>query len=245
MKKCIGLIPSRQGSTRLPRKPLLEIDGLPMIVHTLKRTAMAKSLDDCFVCTDSEQIREVVELHGGKAIMTSSVHHTGTDRIAEAAADMEANLFVDVQGDEPLVNPEHIDAVVAFHQDHPEFDIVVPSLKLESPASPHIVKIIATANGRVLYFTRGVGPFPFKKTPEAFLKHLSIITFKPQALFKFGSLPMGELEAVEGVELMRALENDMTIGTLLLTGESQAVDIEEHYEIVKTKILIDRYRSQY
>lgn len=242
---CIGLIPARQGSTRLPSKPLLEIDGLPMIVHTLKRAEMAKRLDACYVCTDSEQIREVVEKHGGQAIMTSSDHATGTDRIAEAAATMEADLFVDVQGDEPLVDPEHIDEVVSFHENSPQFDIVVPSLKLESPASPHIVKIIASANGRVLYFTRGVGPFPFKKTPEAFLKHLSIITFKPEPLQRFGSLPLGELEAVEGVELMRALENDMTIGTLLLTGESQAVDIEEHYEMVKTKILMDRYRSQY
>lgn len=243
--RCIGLIPARQGSTRLPSKPLLEIDGLPMIVHTLKRAEMAKRLDACFVCTDSEQIREVVEKHGGQAIMTSSDHPTGTDRIAEAAAEMEADLFVDVQGDEPLVDPEHIDEVVSFHEERPEFDIVVPSLKLESPASPHIVKIIASANGRVLYFTRGVGPFPFKKTPEAFLKHLSIITFKPEPLLRFGSLPLRDLEAVEGVELMRALENDMTIGTLLLTGESQAVDIEEHYEMVKTKILMDRYRSQY
>ena len=242
---CIGLIPARQGSTRLPSKPLLEIDGLPMIVHTLKRAEMAKRVDACFVCTDSEQIKEVVEKHGGKVVLTSAAHLTGTDRIAEAAATMEANLFVDVQGDEPLVDPDHIDAVVSFHEAHPEFDIVVPSLKLDSPASPHVVKIIASAKGRVLYFTRGVGPFPFKKTPDAFLKHLSIISFNPESLLKFGSLPLGELEAVEGVELMRGLENEMSIGTLLLTGESLAVDIEENYEMVKTKILFDRYRSQY
>ena len=106
--RVIGLIPSRFGSTRLPGKALLMIDGLPLVVHTMKRAQLAESLDEVYVCTDSEKIADVVVKHGGKYIITRTDHINGTERIAEAAENLKADFFVDVQGDEPLLNPNHI-----------------------------------------------------------------------------------------------------------------------------------------
>ena len=110
--RVIGLIPSRFGSTRLPGKALLMIDGLPLVVHTMKRAQLAESLDEVYVCTDSEKIADVVVKHGGKYIITRADHINGTERIAEAAENLEADFFVDVQGDEPLLDPRLIDAVL-------------------------------------------------------------------------------------------------------------------------------------
>ena len=113
--RVVGVIPSRLKSTRLPNKALLMIDSLPLIVHTMKRAKLAKSLDEVYVCTDSEEIADVVHSHGGKSIITKSEHTNGTERIAEAAESLKADLFVNIQGDEPLVDPNHIECVIAEH----------------------------------------------------------------------------------------------------------------------------------
>ena len=131
--RVIGLIPSRLNSTRLLSKALLMIDDLPLIVHTMKRAQLAEVLDEVYVCTDSDKIAQAVEQHGGKFIMTSSEHVNGTERIAEAARDMKANYIVDIQGDEPLIDPFHIDTVVREHSKHPDWDILIPSLPISKP----------------------------------------------------------------------------------------------------------------
>jgi 3-deoxy-manno-octulosonate cytidylyltransferase (CMP-KDO synthetase) len=243
--KVVGLIPSRYASTRLPAEALLPIDGLPVVVHVYKRSKLAKTLDEVCVCTDSERTGEVVQQYGGKVAYTSSEHPTGTDRIAEVARSLDADFIVDIQGDEPLISPYNIDAVVEFHRQHPEFDIILPTLSLDNPISPHLVKVVTDSRNRVLFISRNVIPYPFKRSPSKYLKHLSVISFKPDALQRFGASPQTELELVEGVELLRALELGMSIGTVELEGDSFSIDIEEDHEKAKIHILNDELRGRY
>lgn len=243
--RIIGLIPSRLNSTRLPSKALLMIDGLPLVVHTMKRAQLAEVLDEVYVCTDSEEIGKVIEQHGGKFIMTSSKHINGTERIAEAAKSMKADLIVDIQGDEPLIDPDHIETVVREHSRHPDWDILVPSLPIYKPESPHIVKVVHDSKYRITYLSRAVVPQPFRHRPSYYLKHLSIISFKPEALKNFATFPIGNLEKAEGIELLRALENGLTLGTVILEGSSFSVDVEEDYIKAKEIILKDETRKQY
>ena len=243
--KIIGLIPCRLKSTRLPSKALLMVDGLPVIVHTLKRAQLAKSLDEVYVCTDAEEIASVVHSHGGKVILTRPDHINGTERIAEAAKSLEADYFVDVQGDEPLVDPKHIDIVVSEHPKHPEWDILLPSLPITHPENPHVVKIVHDTNYRVMLVSRSIIPQPFRHRPSFFLKHLSIISFKSESLQKFASLKPSPLELSESIELLRALENGMVIGTILLEGDSFSVDVKEDYTRAKELMLTDEIRKLY
>lgn len=254
-KTIIGLIPSRLASTRLPNKALLEIRGLPLIAHTLKRAQLAKSLSDVFVCTDSEEIAEAVSAHGGKAIFTSKEHTNGTERIAEAARNLQADLFVDIQGDEPLIDPDHIDAVVAEHErilaGEGGCSIVLPCLRIDSQQAqnPHIVKVVRGARNQVIYLSRAPVPAPFRGEADKFWKHLSIISFTPEALQQFARTPVArdDLEATEGVELLRAVEHGIPIHTIALEGDSFSVDmLEDYYRAVqqfKTDKTFDRYGS--
>jgi len=243
--KTVGLIPSRLNSSRLPSKALLPIDGLPLVVHTLKRSQLAKSLDAVYVCTDSEEIADAVRGHGGEVIMTSSRHINGTERIAEAVRGLAVDIAVDIQGDEPLINPEHIDAVVAEHRRHPEWDILVPSLPISEAESPHLVKIVHDHDNRVVFMSRAVIPQPFRHRPAYYLKHLSIISFRPAALARFATLAPGPLEIAEGVELLRAIENGIPIGTMELEGDSFSVDIHEDYVRVMLQMARDSVRKRY
>ena len=243
--RVVGVIPCRLKSARLPSKALLMIDSLPLIVHTMKRAQLAKSLDDVYVCTDSEEIANVVHSHGGKSIITQSEHTNGTERIAEAAKSLKADLFVNIQGDEPLVSPNHIESVIAEHVKHPEWDIIVPSLPIARPEDPHIVKVVHDVNYRIIFLSRAVIPQPFNHRPGCFLKHLSVITFKPEALQRYASLKPSPLQTSESIELLRALENGMVLGTVLLDGDSISVDIREDYTRAKVLMMSDEFRKLY
>jgi 3-deoxy-D-manno-octulosonate cytidylyltransferase len=243
--KTIGLIPSRLNSTRLPSKALLPIDGLPLIVHTMKRSALASSLDEVYVCTDSTAIAQVVKDHGGKVLMTSSHHVNGTERIAEAMKELNADYVIDIQGDEPLINPTHIDKVALEHQRHPEWEILVPSLPIAQPESPHLVKIVHDTNMRIVFMSRAVIPQSFRQRPPFYLKHLSIVSFRPQALFRFAMLPPSPMETYESVELLRALENNIVIGTMLLEGSSFSVDVQDDYVRAQIQMTQDDVRRRY
>ena len=159
----IGLIPSRLKSKRLKRKPLLEIENLPIIVHTFKRAKLSKKIDKLIVCTDSKEIQNVVKSHGGECVITSKKHKNGTERINEVAKKLKAKLIVDIQGDEPLLDPKHIDKVINFHLQKPHFDIVLPTLKFKDPDQKNIVKVVSDTKNNVLYLSRSIIPYPFKK----------------------------------------------------------------------------------
>ena len=142
----LGLIPSRLNSSRLKEKPLLKIDGLPIIVHTLKRALLSKKINKVIVCTDDKKIYDVVRDFGGEAIITSKKHKNGTERIAEVAKKFKPKLVIDIQGDEPLVDPKDIDKVINFHLKNKQFDIIVPSMITKKPERKNIVKVIFDRN---------------------------------------------------------------------------------------------------
>jgi len=222
----LGLIPSRLDSLRLKNKPLLMIDGLPIIVHTLKRAQLSKKLDKVIVCTDSKKIVKVVEKNGGEAILTSTKHKNGTERIAEIAKKFKPKIIIDIQGDEPLVDPKDIDKVIDFHSKNKHFDIVVPSMiEKANPQSKNLVKVVFNKSGKILYFSRALIPFSFRNNKPKYYKDLSIVSFLPKALRKFASAKTSYLEKVEGIELLRALENNLDLGTFIIKGSSFSVDV--------------------
>ncbi len=224
----LGLIPSRLNSTRLHQKPLLEIDGLPIIVHTFKRAMMSKKLDDVIVCCDSEKIRDVVIKYGGKAILTSKKHKNGTERIFEYAKKIKPKFVIDIQGDEPFVDPKDIDRVINFHRNKRNFDIVVPSMKADTNiSSKNLVKVIFSESGKILYFSRAKVPYDYKNIRPEYFRDLSIVSFKYEALKKYCSFKLGKIEKIEGIELIRAIENNLNLGTFVAKNSGFAVDVNQ------------------
>ena len=243
--KVIGLIPVRLNSRRLKRKALLQISGYPLVYHTYKRAKMSKFLDDTIVCSDSVKIKKTLDRLDCKNVLTSKKHINGTERIAEVSKKINSDLVVDIQGDEPLINPNHIDKLVNFHKKNLHFDIVVPSLKIKYEENQHIVKIVSDRKNNVLYFSRATVPFFFNKKKSYLQKHLSIISFKKSALLQFSKLKQSNLEKIEGIELMRALENNIKIGTFFLKGESFSVDQYSDYERALIAVPNDRFTKKY
>ena len=243
----LGLIPSRLGSTRLKNKALIEIDGLPLVVHTLKRAQMSKLLDEVIVCTDSLKIGKIVEKHGGKFQLTKSSHINGTERIAEVAKKYKnSELIVDIQGDEPLLDPKDIDEVIKFHRKKIKlFDIIVPSIKGSNLDSENIVKVVFDKNGKVLYLSRAPIPYNYNNNRLNLYKHFSIISFKRSSLLKFSKLKMSKNEKIEGVELLRAVENNIRLGTFVLNSNSFAVDIKADLDKAHQIIPNDPIRKKY
>jgi 3-deoxy-manno-octulosonate cytidylyltransferase (CMP-KDO synthetase) len=247
MKKILGLIPCRIGSKRLPGKALLKINNYPLIVHVFKRAKLAKKLNDVYVCCDDIKIFKIVKNFGGKAILTSKKHKNGTERIAEAYKFLKKkyDLVVDIQGDEPLINPTHIDKVISFHLKNFKSDIIVPSLKIKQSQNKNIVKIVKDNNKNVLYFSRSSIPFNFKKKKISCSKHLSIISFKPSALIKYSKSNQTILEKTEGIELLRALEIGLKVKSPDFIGDSFSVDVRKDFIKAQIKITKDRYFKLY
>ena len=245
--RVIGLIPSRIGSKRLSAKALLPLNNIPLIVHVLKRAQLSKRLTDVVVCCDDKKILKAVRDFGGKALLTSKKHHNGTERIAAAYKSIKKNydLVLDIQGDEPLINPRHIDSVINYHIKNIETDIVVPSLKTKYSHNENIVKITKDLNNNVLYFSRASIPFQYKKRTNFYHKHLSIISFKPLALKKFANSKQTVLERIEGIELLRALEIGLKIKSPLLNGDSFSIDIKADYLKAKLKFEKDKILRLY
>jgi 3-deoxy-manno-octulosonate cytidylyltransferase (CMP-KDO synthetase) len=245
--KAIGLIPTRLNSTRLPQKALLPINGLPLIIHTYRRCKLAKQLDDVIICCDDKKILNIAKKYKAKAILTSANHTNGTERIFEGYLNQKRkfDLIIDIQGDEPLISPNHIDKVVLFHKKNPDIDIILPNLKMPYVNNSNIVKIIFNKKKEIIYLTRGNIPFQFKKSVNYIYKHLSAISFLPKSLELFAKAKRSKLESIEDIELLRALDIGLKIKTMPLHGDSFSIDVEEDYERVKVKILHDRYYNLY
>ena len=176
--KIIGLIPTRLNSSRLPQKALLLIHKIPLVVHTYRRAKMSKKLDDVFICCDDKKILKIAKKFGAKVIMTSKHHKNGTERINEAYKKLKKkyDIVIDIQGDEPLISPFHIDQVIKFHLKNLNSDIILPTLKIKVINNTNIVKVIKDKSNNVLYLSRGNIPFEFKKRVNFYNKHLSIVS---------------------------------------------------------------------
>ncbi len=231
-KKIIGLIPTRLNSTRLPNKALLEISEIPLIIHTYRRAKLSKMLDDVVICCDDKKIYNIAKKFKAKVIITSKYHTNGTERIAEAykKINKKYDIVVDIQGDEPLVSPFHIDSVIKEHiKYYDKTDIVLPTLLSSKKNNTNIIKVVCDKKNYVMYLSRANIPFEFKKNIKNFKKHLSIISFKPLALENFARSRKTNLESIEDIELLRALEIGLKIKTINLKGDSFSVDVKKDF----------------
>ena len=231
--KAIAVIPSRLASTRLPRKMLREIAGKPLIGIVYEAVRSSPLLADVVIATDSEEIMQVCRSHGWKAQMTSSAHRSGTERVHEVSCREAADVCVNVQGDEPMVRAEQIEALLKVMENES-----VPVGTLKTPASgadvqnPNAVKVVTDLDGRALYFSRATIPFDRDGTRPAYFKHLGLYAYRKAALDRFVKLPESSLEKSERLEQLRFLENGIPIFVGETPHDSVGVDTEEDLQRV-------------
>lgn len=235
----MGIIPARYDSTRFPGKPLADLAGKPMIWHVYQR-ARASKLDEVVVATDDQRILDTCAALGCKAVLTSRDHVSGTDRVAQVAADSDPRFerFVNIQGDEPLIPPSLIDALLDALAADPRLDLVTARKRIDDPrqlADPNVVKVVADQSGRAIYFSRE--PIPHQRdalgpSPSRY-RHIGIYVYVRPALLRLAALPPTPLERAESLEQLRALEHGMTIGVLDTHYESVGVDTPDDLHAVR------------
>ena len=246
----VAIIPARYGSTRFPGKALADLAGKPMIQHVYEQTLKASLVSRAIVATDDRRIADAIHQIGGEAIMTSTSHETGTDRLAEVAHGLEADIVVNVQGDEPLIEPSMIDQAIEPFLNNP--DLKMGTLKsrvrcLHDFLSPNVVKVVTDNNGYALYFSRS--PLPFFRDKwqdlkdEAFasgrllcFKHVGLYVFQRDFLLEYAAMPQTFLELSEKLEQLRALENGIKIRVVETEFESLGVDTPEDLNKAKERL---------
>lgn len=251
--EAVAIIPARYSSTRLPGKPLLPLAGIPLIMHVVERASHARLVSRVIVATDDERIVEAVRVHGGEARMTSSTHASGTDRVAEVAACLDCEFIVNVQGDEPLIEPSTIDAAIEPLIADSRLQISTTSEPVATAVdvfNPSVVKVVTDARGIALYFSRS--PIPYVR-PAAGLtleeslaanpgllsnyrKHSGLYAYRAEFLQQFARMQPSQLERLEALEQLRALENGVDIRVVEVEHRSIGVDTRQDYERVKRLI---------
>ena len=228
--KTACIIPARYASTRLPGKPLRLIAGKTLIRRVYERVKMAKVPDDVIVATDHPDIAAEVESFGGKYIMTSPDHPTGTDRLAEAARlRPEYGLIVNVQGDEPMIDPLVVDALAQCLIDREDLDMATVSAPLAESEyeDPSAVKVVVSRKGEALYFSRSLIPYPRHPFSEPPQKHIGVYAYRREFLLTYAALPQTPLEKTESLEQLRALEMGYRIGVIRSNMQGIGIDTEE------------------
>lgn len=238
MKNIIGIIPARYASTRFPGKPLIDLGGKTMIQRVYEQCKKAESLSDVIVATDDIRIEEHVKSFGGKVVMTSAEHQSGTDRCAEVVRTYDGlcDAVVNIQGDEPFINPFQIDQLcAAFHLPHTQLATMKKKIVLESEIqNPNCVKVTANLQNEALYFSRSVIPYPRNITTDfVYYKHIGIYGYRKETLLEITNLPMGSLEKVESLEQLRWLENGYRIMLVETEIENIAIDTPDDLALVE------------
>jgi 3-deoxy-manno-octulosonate cytidylyltransferase (CMP-KDO synthetase) len=231
--KVIVVIPSRYASTRLPGKALVQLAGKPMVQHVYERAKRAQTVHRVLVATDDQRIIDAVTAFGGEAQMTRADHRTGTERIAEVAVHEAGDVFVNVQGDEPLIDPVAIDTAVGALLEEPQAQISTVATAIRHAGDimdPNVVKTVLDFDGNALYFSRA--PIPWirdtqQKLHVKYWKHLGLYVFQREALLEFPTLPQGELEKIEQLEQLRWLENGWKIRVAEVAHDAVSVDVPE------------------
>lgn len=233
MKHVIGIIPARFDSTRLKGKPLADISGKPMVQHVYENTIKSSILDDAIVATDDERIKETVEAFGGKAVLTSRDHLTGTDRISEVAKNLDVQVVVNIQCDEPFIKPGMIDEVVKpllANRDVP-MGTLMHQIDKKDFHNPNVVKVVTDRSGFALYFSRSLIPYPRHEEGHRVFEHIGIYSYQKDFLLTFSQLKPTPLEKSEALEQLRALENGFKIRVILTKGYIPfSVDTQEDLE---------------
>jgi len=238
--QAIAVIPARLASTRLPRKMLREIAGQPLLAHVYRSVRSSPLLHDVVIATDSDEILELCHKHGWQARMTSADHQSGTERVHEIANFVAADVYLNIQGDEPLTRPEHVKSLLDVMKNPA---VQVSTLKTPAPAAdvknPNAVKVVTDVSGRALYFSRATVPYDRDGTRPLYFKHLGIYAYRKAALDRFCQLPESPLERSERLEQLRFLENGIPIHVGETPFDTIGVDTEEDLHRVE-KILLAR-----
>ena len=208
--RVVGVIPARYASTRLPGKPLVDIMGKTMIQHVYENAARSKTLEQLIVATDDERIMAAVAAFGGRAVLTSRDHNTGTDRVAEVVRGLDVEVVVNIQGDEPFVRPGMIDEVVQPLLDDPDLPMCTSMHEItdkEDFDNPNVVKTVVDLAGNALYFSRSLVPYPRKSEGHRAFEHIGMYAYRKDFLLKYAGLPQTPLEKLESLEQLRVLEH--------------------------------------
>jgi len=240
--KVLGIIPARYGSTRFPGKPLALLAGKPMVQWVYERASQAELLNEVIVATDDQRIFNAAQKFGGRVVMTRNDHPSGSDRIAEVAATSDAEIIVNIQGDEPLIEPAAIDLGVKILLDHPAAQVgtlVRPLRDTADLRNPNIVKVALAQDHTALYFSRSAIPFCCGAQTDAewlqqhmYFKHIGLYIFRRDMLLQFVKWPVGVLERVESLEQLRLLEHGVKIHVAVTEYEARGVDTPEDLEIL-------------
>lgn len=238
----VAVIPARYAASRLPGKPLVPLAGKPMIQRVWERARQAGSVSRVIVATDDERILRAVEAFGGEARMTRHEHRSGTERVAEVAAQVAGDVFVNIQGDEPLLDPAAVDSAVDTLLEEPRASVATIATPIKAAADildPNVVKTVVDFDGNALYFSRA--PIPWvrdsgHRVHARYLKHLGLYVFQREALLEFPTLPQGELERLEQLEQLRWMENGWRIRVGEVAYDSVSVDVPE--DVAKVEKLL-------
>jgi 3-deoxy-manno-octulosonate cytidylyltransferase (CMP-KDO synthetase) len=242
--KVLGIIPSRYKSSRLPGKPLIKIDGISMIERVYKRALKAKLIDELIVATDDKKIFNEVKRFGGKVMMTSPRHQSGTDRIAEVASKTNYEIIVNIQGDEPFIPPTNIDKVVAPMLKDRNLNVATLAYRFKDiyeVMDINNVKVVLDVNGFALYFSRSIIPFNRNEAivkldlnKTKYYKHIGLYAFRKEYLSKFAKMKPSDLEKSERLEQLRIIENGEKIKMVTTTLDSHSVDTRQDLEKIKS-----------
>jgi 3-deoxy-manno-octulosonate cytidylyltransferase (CMP-KDO synthetase) len=239
----VAIIPSRIASTRLPRKPLRQILGKPMIQRVYEAACACRGLNDVIIATDSDEIFDLCQQRGWNVRMSSGQCRSGTDRVREVARSLSADIYVNVQGDEPLARPEHLDTLLSVMKPGVEVGTVYTPCPVEDVNNPNAVKIVTASNGRALYFSRATIPFDRDRRGDLrYFKHLGFYAYTPQALEQFCLWPESELERSERLEQLRFLDHGLDIYAAETPFDTVGVDTEDDLQRVE-QILRRQARS--
>jgi 3-deoxy-manno-octulosonate cytidylyltransferase (CMP-KDO synthetase) len=231
--RILGVIPARFASSRFPGKSLAAIAGKPMLQHVWERASQARYLTRVVIATDDERIHKAARAFGAQAVMTRADHLSGTDRVAEAASADHASVVVNIQGDEPLIDPAAIDAAIEALEADESVQMSTLGVPIKNPQhimDPNIVKVVLDFDGNALYFSRAPIPWVRDRQGSVYarhLKHLGLYVFRREALLEFATFPQGDLERIEQLEQLRWLENGNRIRVAEIEHESVEVDTPE------------------
>ena len=238
--KIAVIIPARYGSTRLEGKALLDICGKPMIQHVYEQAKKARNIDVVIVATDDKRIKDAVENFGGVALMTSSKHKTGSDRIAEVARNIDVNIIVNLQGDEPLIDPKIIEKVIEPLIDNENINIASAMKKTDNESefeNRDNAKVVVDENNNAIYFSRSLIPYP-KKEKSVVFKHIGIYAYRKPFLLKFIKMERLPLERAESLEQLRVLEHGYKIKMVETEYDSHGVDTQDDLEKIREILIL-------
>ena len=240
------MIPARYGATRFPAKLMQDLCGKPVIVHTYERVADTRLFDEVYVVTDDDRIEKVIREVGGKVIRSKKEHNSGSDRLAEVSRDLDVDIIVNVQGDEPFTDKENLQKVIDIFAKDLTKSIAVASLmeRITDPddiANPNNVKVVVNKFGEALYFSRNIIPFPRDpNTKVSYYKHIGIYAYRKEALQQFTELPPSLLEETEKLEQLRYLENGFKIRLALTDIPTIGIDTPEDLERARKRLITQK-----